>query len=66
MKVCPECGSEHFVTTGIEYHDWIVDGEGNFTKDISCYDANLGENEWYCHGCQAEFSGPHELKEVTA
>ena len=64
MKVCPECGCAEFYTTGIEYYDWVVDGDGSHIETKNFYHSELGENEWYCRECGAEFAGPHELKEV--
>lgn len=64
MKVCPECGNAEFITAGVEYHDWVVDGDGQFVIDLGCYDAKLGESEWQCRKCEAEFAGPEALKEV--
>jgi len=63
MKVCPECGSAEFITTGVERHDWIVDGDGQFIDDLGCFDAKRGESGMQCRKCEAEFTGPHELKE---
>lgn len=64
MKVCPECGCDEFSTDAIEHWTWIVDGDGHYIDQLDLHDAKIGENEWYCRECRAEFAGPHELKEI--
>lgn len=63
MKVCPTCGNAEFITTGIQRHDWVVDGDGQFVIDLGCYDAKLGGGGWECRKCGDEFVGPEALKE---
>lgn len=63
-KVCPECGHDRFVTTGVEYHDWIVDGNGYWVDTLGCFGSQVGETEWQCRKCEAVFSGSDELKEI--
>lgn len=63
MKICPECGNAEFFATGIQRHDWIVDGDGQFIDDLGCFDAR-SEGELECRNCNTNFAGPHELKEV--
>lgn len=52
MKICPNDPThKEFTTTGVEYHDWIVDGHGHFLDDKGCYDARIGDGGWRCHIC---------------
>lgn len=64
MRVCPECGGSEFITTGIQRHDWIVNGDGIYLDDLGCYEYRLGTSEWQCRKCGDAFVGPDSLKEV--
>ena len=47
---------KEFITSVIEYHDWLVDGDGNFIKDTgseACGKPDLG-NSWTCSDCGEE------------
>lgn len=43
--------NKRFMTTGIEYHDWVVDEQGNFLDDKGCFDAQRSEGEVECCIC---------------
>ena len=61
-KVCPDCGCAEFKVNAIEYHDWIVDGDGVFIEDDGCYDAERAScTEWKCTGCDAVFNSNADL-----
>jgi len=65
MKVCPSCNGEKFIISGIERHDWVVDGNGEFIEDGGCYDTErVGDTCWECTGCGEVYSDNKELKEV--
>lgn len=65
MKVCPACGCEKFSVTGIERHDWVVDGNGEFIEDEGCYDAKRADDTcWECMDCGEVYPSNQELKEV--
>ena len=65
MRVCPKCGGEKFIVIGIQHHDWIVTGEGEFIEDDGLYEAKRAENtDWECTNCGAEYASNSELKEV--
>jgi hypothetical protein len=56
---CPN-NSEHkrFTTTAIEIHDWLVDQDGEFIRDLGCsqvyeYPDKLN-SVWTCTMCDAE------------
>lgn len=59
MKVCPN-NPDHkeFITTGVEYHDWLVDEHGNFLDDKGCYEARIHNNGYaecvICHAVAQE------------
>jgi cytochrome oxidase Cu insertion factor (SCO1/SenC/PrrC family) len=59
LKVkCPNNPKHNqFVTTAHEVHDWLVDAEGNFIKDLGCteiaHEPDMG-NLWTCRKCGAE------------
>ena len=64
-KVCPDCGNDRFNVTGIERHDWVVDGNGHFITSNGCYEAEIADQTiWECTECKAEFDGPEKLLEV--
>ena len=50
---CPKDKSHTtFLTSAIERHDWEVDEEGNFKKDLGCYDSKLNDGcEVTCKTC---------------
>lgn len=54
---CPT-NPEHktFITTVHEIHDWEVDAEGNFIRDLGCSDSHKPDhgNIWTCSECGAE------------
>lgn len=64
MRVCPKCNGDRFLTTGIELHDWVVDGNGEFIEDDGCFDSKLGGGCWECTNCGAVYESNKELKEV--
>lgn len=54
MKVCPNNPNhKEFITTGVEYHDWLIDADGGFIDDKGCFEARLGDSEWSCATCHA-------------
>lgn len=57
MKVCPKDPEGHltFLVSGIERHEWLVDGDGNWERNVgSCYDAEIAEGSlWECSTCGA-------------
>jgi hypothetical protein len=56
MRVtCPN-DPEHkeFITTAHEMHDWVVDSEGNFLRDLGCVQIDCApdkDNIWSCNIC---------------
>ena len=53
MKACPaDPAHTTFVTTGVEYHDWLVDGNGHFIDDLGGFESRLGDGEYQCSSCQ--------------
>ena len=64
-KVCPDCGSQSFIVSAIEYHEWVVDSDGGFLTDLGCDRGEVRSlSEWACNGCCAVYSSNEELKEV--
>jgi len=52
---CKKCGqTSAFRGTVIEYHDWIVDNQGNFEKDLGCEDTNDKSTEYACYGSDCD------------
>ena len=55
---CPKNHKHNrFTTTAHEVHDWVVDEEGEFVKDLGCSEVDEGpdtENVWTCYICGAE------------
>ena len=65
MKVCPSCNGGEFFISGIERHDWVVDGNGEFIEDGGCYAAErVCDTCWECKNCGEVYSDNKELKEV--
>lgn len=58
MKICPKNGRhKRFITTAHEQHDWEVDGEGTFLRDLGCLDVTHKpdpSNIWVCAICGTE------------
>jgi len=55
--VCPKSKDHKRFSTGvIEYHDWEVDEEGNFIKDLGSEQSEkpLADSLWTCRECGAE------------
>ncbi len=60
MKRCPKCGSTQFVVTQHVTQSVVVDGNGNFVREISSCDeithAADDEDIWDCEKCH--YSAP--------
>jgi hypothetical protein len=61
MKKIAKCpnNSNHdrFTTTTHEMHNWIVDENGEFVKDLGCLSISHGpdtDNVWICSKCRAQ------------
>lgn len=56
--VCPKSKKHKtFITTAHEVHDWIVDENGEFIKDLGCLEIASdpdSNNIWTCEVCGAE------------
>ncbi len=54
--VCPN-NPDHkeFITSAHEVHDWVVDQNGEFIKDICCTEISARpniDNTWICNSCR--------------
>jgi len=59
MKItCPKNKKHNqFITTAHEVHDWVVDEQGNFIKDLGCSEVAAKpdpDNCWNCRTCGAD------------
>jgi len=46
---------KNFITTAHEVHDWVVDEEGNFIRDLGCTEVAHKpdpDNCWTCDTCR--------------
>jgi len=55
--ICPN-NPDHkeFITSAHEVHDWVVDQNGTFIKDLCCIETSAGpniDNTWTCISCRA-------------
>jgi TPP-dependent indolepyruvate ferredoxin oxidoreductase alpha subunit len=55
---CPKSKRhKRFVTTAHEVHDWVLDENGEFVKDLGCSEMSADpdiNNIWTCHVCGAQ------------
>ena len=56
--ICPKNpGHKKFITTAHEVHEWVVDKQGEFIKDLGFIDTAHGPtkgNLWTCKTCGTE------------
>lgn len=54
-KMCPRCGHDHFIVTQHVTQTVVIDGDGNFIKEISnCDDITHAADDddlWECEKC---------------
>lgn len=58
---CPKHPNvREFTTSAREHHTWVVDENGEFIRDIDCYDADADLDYAYCIECgeEAAFGEP--------
>ena len=52
MRVCPANPAHAtFITTAVEYHDWLVDGNGDFLDDLGGFESRTVDGEYVCRTC---------------
>jgi hypothetical protein len=65
ILACKACGSNGpFATTAVEYHDWIVDGLGNFVEDKGCRDSDTENSEYCCVRCDGIAAWVDKLPQI--
>lgn len=52
---CKYCGGKLFGASMTEYHDAVVDGNGNWQEDLGCRDSDHAYGPFTCQGCGAEY-----------
>jgi len=53
MLYCVSCNCKRFIVSAVEYHEWVVDEDGNFIEDRGCEDSTRGD-DFQCEECGAE------------
>lgn len=53
--VCPKCGHDVFIGHQVQRHDVLCDGNGNWLKNLECYDSDAVYGFFACSKCGAEF-----------
>lgn len=61
MKTCPKCGNQNFIVTQHVTQTVVVNGDGNFIKEVtSCDEVTHSPDDddlWQCNRCGYEAAG---------